>query len=140
MSTTPTTHTMQDEAAIGQLLKDVETAWNNADGSAFARVFAEDSEFRSLWGDKAHGRDAIAQAHQHLFTGPLRGSSLEVEIEGIRFVRPDVAYVEMISRMKHPSNPFPYSIACLTVVKTNGEWRAVTFNNAGILPRPERRD
>ncbi|MEO8396706.1 MAG: SgcJ/EcaC family oxidoreductase [Chloroflexota bacterium] len=129
------THTMQDEAAIQQIIKDVQTGWNKADGYAFARVFAEDSEFRSLWGDKVHGRDAIGQTHQHLFDGPLRGSSLELEIEGIRFIRSDVAYVEMINRMKHPSNPFPYSIAALTLVKTNDEWRAVTFNNAGILPR-----
>ncbi len=132
------THTMQDEAAIGQLLKDIESAWNQADGYAFARVFTEDSEFRSLWGDKAHGREAIGQAHQHLFDGPLRGSSLELTVESIRFIRPDVAYVEMINRMKHPSNPFPYSIAALLLVKTNGEWRAVTFNNAGILPRPQQ--
>jgi uncharacterized protein (TIGR02246 family) len=131
-------HTMQDEVAIREVIKDLQMSWNKADGYAFARVFTEDSEFRTIWGDKVNGRTVIGQGHQQLFDGALRGSRIELEIAGIRLLRPDVVYAEIISRLQHPSNPFLYSIVTLTLVKANDEWRVVTFNNAGILPRPEQ--
>jgi hypothetical protein len=43
----------------------------------------------------------------------------------------------MINRLQHPGNPFPYAVAAIVMVKETGEWRAATFNNAGILPPPK---
>jgi len=84
MATKPT---MQDKVAIQQLIKDIVSAWNNADVHAFARVVTEDAEFRDAFGEKILGRANIAARHQQLFDGVMFGSKLSSHIDGIRFIR-----------------------------------------------------
>jgi uncharacterized protein (TIGR02246 family) len=125
---------MQDEAALRQIVEDIVSAWNRADGQAFASVFAEDAEFRNVYGHKAQGRQAIAQGQQYLFDNVMPGSTIDIDISTIRFIRPDIAYVETESRLQHENNPFPVAIAASIAVKENGAWKIITINNAGILP------
>lgn len=132
ISLMPALHTMQDEAAIRQLVRDMESAWNRADSYAFARVFVEDGEFRSVWGQKVYRREAITEDHRHLFTTQLRNSQIEVQIAGIRFLRQDVAYLETISQIHHENNPFAWTIGAAIIIKEAGIWRIVTLNNAGL--------
>lgn len=133
----PVRHTMQDEVAIRQIIKDLQTAWNNRDGHAFARPFLEDAGYRVIWGFKLVGREEIARGHQDIFDNQYRNSRLEAVIENIRFIRPDVAHIEVIFRLHNADAvlPFEKSIASIVLTKTDGVWRAVTLNNAGILPR-----
>jgi uncharacterized protein (TIGR02246 family) len=127
-------HTMQDEVALRQLVRDIVSAWNKADGRAFARGFAADAEFRDVYGQKAFGRETIAQGQQRLFDTVLRGSHIEIELATLRFIRSDVVYVETLNRLRHANNPFSLTIGASIAVKENGMWQIVTCNNAGILP------
>ncbi len=129
--------TMQDETAVRQIIRDLEAAWNNRDGHAYARSFAEDAHYRVIWGFAVEGREAIAQGHQEIFDGRYRNSRLEMQIENVRFLRPDVAYVEASSHLHNVDMPFEKAIATLVAVKENDQWHAMTFNNAGILPSSE---
>lgn len=135
METKPT---MQDKVAVQQLIKDIVSAWNNADVHAFARVFTEDAEFRDAFGEKIFGRSKIAARHQQLFDGVMRGSKLSSHIDGVRFIRPDVAYVEMINHMQNTNTPFEQEIGMMLLTKNNNEWRAISYNGAGIPQLSER--
>ncbi len=134
------TQTMQDRATIRQVLKDVETAWNNCDGYAFARSFVEDGEYRLVWGLKVQGREAIAQDYRKLFENRYCNSRMEMEIACMRFIRADVAHVETVNYFHHAEFPFEKAITSIVVAKENSEWRIVTFNNAGILPIEKAQD
>lgn len=83
------------------------------------------------------GREAIAQGHQEIFDGRYRNSRLEMQVENVRFIRPDVAYVEAFSHLHNVEIPFEKAIATLVAIKENDQWRAVAFNNEGILPSSE---
>jgi uncharacterized protein (TIGR02246 family) len=121
--------TMQDKAAIRQIVRDIEVAWNNRDAYAYARTFVEDAELRMMQGLKVQGRDAIAQDYQ--MDDQCRNTLMQSEIENIRFIRPDVVHLEIISYLHEC--PFEKAIASVVMSKENSEWRIVTFNNAGIL-------
>jgi uncharacterized protein (TIGR02246 family) len=134
-----TSPTMHDEVAVRQLITHLTTAWNNHDGVAYSQPFCEDANYRIVWGTKVVGREAIAQGHQWLFTHHHAQSHMETTIETIRFLRPDVAYIEVSVRLHNATMldgspiPFEKTIAGMTVLKAEGEWAIATFNNAGIL-------
>jgi uncharacterized protein (TIGR02246 family) len=124
-------YTMQDDAVIRQLVRDCANAWNKQDGVAFGQPLAEDADYRTIWGIRLHGRAIISQM---IFDAPCRGVRLETQIEGIRFIRPDVAYIEATSKLHNATIPFEKVVSAIVAVKANGEWRIVTFHNAGALP------
>ena len=129
------THTMQDEVAIRQIIRDLESAWNRHDGKAYARPFVEDADYRVVWGFKVEGRHAIAEGHQQIFDNQYHNTQIEMNIEQIRFLRSDVAHVETTNHLHNVELPFEKSIAALILMKENDQWRIATFNNAGILPQ-----
>ena len=126
--------TMQDEATIRQYVKDLEAAWNDGDGQAWGRPFAEDAHYRVVWGFAVPGRKAIAESHDDIFENRYKGSVLEMQVETIRFIRPDVAYVETVNYLHNTEFPFEKTIISMVVVKGNDTWKIVTLNNSGILP------
>lgn len=134
-----TSPTLHDEVAVRQLVAHLIQAWNNHDGIAFGQPFCEDAEYRVIWGNKIWGRAEIANGHQWLFSTHYAQTRLEGTIESLRFLRPDVAYIEAVFHLHNAqmpdgsSYPFEKAIAGMTAVKNNGEWAIATFNNAGIL-------
>lgn len=134
------TPTMHDEVAVRQLVTHLTTAWNNHDGVAFGQPFCEDAEYRVIWGNKIKGRDEIAQGHHWLFTHHYANTRMETTIESVRFLCPEVVYIEASFYLQNAQmpdgspSPFEKTIAGMTAVKANGEWAIATFNNAGILP------
>ncbi|HKV90703.1 MAG TPA: SgcJ/EcaC family oxidoreductase [Thermoplasmata archaeon] len=86
---------MDPEAAIRALVADFRAAWNDQDAAKLAAVFAEDAEFTSWRGDRVGGRVGVRTHHAAVFAGILRGTTLNVDGVLIRFVRPDVAAVDV---------------------------------------------
>ena len=132
--------TLHDEVALRQLVTDMTNAWNHHDGVAFGQPFREDAEYRVIWGNKVMGRDEIGRAHHRLFTSHYAETQMDHEINTVRFLRPDVAYIEATFWLHNAAMPdgsplpFEKTIAAMTAVKDDGQWCLVTFNNAGILP------
>jgi uncharacterized protein (TIGR02246 family) len=135
--------TMHDEVAIRQLVTDMTAAWCNHDGVAFGQPFREDAYYRAVQGKKAQGRQEIADAHAWLFNGIYKGTWLESTITALRFLRADVAYIEVAFRLHNvpaPDGSFEparNAVAGATALKENGEWALATFNNANIPTAPE---
>ena len=124
--------TMQDIAAIRQLVKDCAQAWNRQDSIAWGQPFAEDADLRTAYGHKLSGRAAIVQQVQE---SQCRGIPMELHIESIRFIRADVACVEAVSQLLQADIPFEQVISAIVAVKNDDIWRIVIFNNAGVLPK-----
>jgi uncharacterized protein (TIGR02246 family) len=129
-----------DDEAISGLFDTVMAAWVRGDGDSFASVFAEDADFMSLRGQRTHGRAAIAAAHNRLFATIYRGSrQIEVDVEQIRYLRADIAIVDIAGRYPGRGIPGPegksvgfHSFAMTVVERRPAGWEIVAFQN--MLP------
>jgi uncharacterized protein (TIGR02246 family) len=94
-SISPTTSTAADEAAVRQVIADVETGLNTNDAELMTRHFAADAVAVGVDGRANVGRAALDAAHLAA-VGPggfLRDQFARYSVVDVRFVRPDVALV-----------------------------------------------
>ena len=131
----------QDEAAIRQIVQQVQDGWNSGDGDAFAAPFAEDADYVVVHGQHVKGRAAIASGHQHIFDTIYRGSSNTFTVEDVRFIRPDVALAHVHHHLKL-QEPVTWPTgevvrgaqarSTWVLTKNDGEWSIAAFHNAPI--------
>ncbi|GIO16094.1 hypothetical protein J19TS2_56490 [Cohnella xylanilytica] len=137
----------EDRKAIDELFARLSEAWNRADGEAYGLCFTEDADYVTFMGQRLKGRRQIADVHQMLFNGPLKGSMLKSSAESgaeLRFLSPEVAIVHAIGEAQLASpaqDPNDRgSINTNVVVKAGGEWKITAFHNCRIqeMPGPRR--
>ncbi|MBV9359356.1 MAG: SgcJ/EcaC family oxidoreductase [Chloroflexi bacterium] len=130
----PTTANTELAAAAQSLVDGYVDAWNQGDGAGFARAFATDADFTSIRLDRVRGRQAIGEAHQHIFDTVYRGTRIAAQVEPAS-VRPlGLDYVEFLvdARMTSASGlPFgPRHAHAMVVAERQPEgWRIVAFHN-----------
>jgi len=128
-----------DEAAIHQIIQQIEQAWNNGDGPASARPFAEDVDYMVWNGMYVKGRQALAEGHQQIFDTVYKGSVIRHHIKSIRFLRDDVAvvHVEAVLQMPQESGTFTEikAVPVFMMTKNNGGWRVDVFQNTLVQPQ-----
>jgi uncharacterized protein (TIGR02246 family) len=119
------------------------SAWNRHDAAAFAAGFAEDVAFTNVFGVTVYGRAAIETAHAAIFRAALKDSTLTAADTCVRFVRADVAAVDLRWEMTAARGPAghagPKRHGLMTMVATEqaGAWRFTVCHNQD-LPPPER--
>ena len=125
-----------DEAVIRSLVDAFVDAWNAGDGEACAQPFAADADFTAITGLKVRGREAIARGHVEILSTMYRGTRIDATVEGIRFLRPDVAVADITMIGRH--FPFGLSRTMLLVVATreDGNWSIAVFRNMVAYERP----
>ena len=125
-----------DEVAVRGLIEAFVSAWNAGDGEGCGRPFAAAADFTAIHGLKARGRDAIAHGHAEILATIYRGTKLSATVESIRFLRPDVAVMDVATT----SHGFPFGIrgTMLLVVATRqeGVWSIAVFHNMVPFERP----
>ena len=127
-----------DQQAIEQVVRRFEQAWNDHDARAFASVFAEDADFTNVFGMEAHGRTAIEQFHAPMFSTMFKNSRFTPTATRVRFIRPDVAAVDVrwvMSGATDPNGlPWPDRKGLINVVMTreNGEWAILVMHNMDL--------
>jgi uncharacterized protein (TIGR02246 family) len=99
--------TSPDEAAVRNIVREEITAWNSGDAAAYSRHFAADGTFTNIRGEFFIGCEPFIQKHDNLFKGPFHGSSLKQDIVSLKFVRPDVAVVEVLTSVTGIPKLFP---------------------------------
>jgi uncharacterized protein (TIGR02246 family) len=128
-----------DETALRTLVATLFQRWNAGDGTGYANLFTEDSDYVAFDGSHARGRAENARNHQKLFDTWLKGSVLEGRIAQLRFLTPDVALVHLVGnvrlRWQRRPNPARESIQTLVAVKRADVWRFEAFHNTRIAPR-----
>lgn len=130
-----------EERAIRELNAAVEAAWNKHDAPAMDQAFVEDCDLVNVFGEWISGHDKLVKIHTTLFAGPLRDSYQRMNVEKVRFVRPDVAVVHV----RHHNTDRDGKVlagdegAMGTVVfaKERGKWWIIAAQNTVVRPLPE---
>jgi uncharacterized protein (TIGR02246 family) len=121
-------------------------AWNQHDAKAFAAVFAEDADFTNWRGQGTSGRSKIEEFHAPLFATIFKNSHQTMTDIKIRFVRPDVAAVdvhwELTGQTDAQGNARPprQGILNFVMAKKDGKWQIVVMHNLDLtaLPPPPK--
>ena len=127
-----------DETAIAALVETFVRGWNTADGEVCGQPFAADADFTAVTGLKAKGREAIARGHDEILSTVYRGSQNSATVESIRFLRPDVAAVDVTFRFAGEIQPLgvTHSSCGLVCTKEGGAWWIASFRNMIPFARP----
>lgn len=137
----------EDLKAITALFASLSDAWNKGDGAAYGHCFTEDADYVTFMGQHLKGRQQIADVHQMLFNGPLKGSvmvsSTLTENVQPRFITDDVAVVHAVGEVRlaeAAQDPNEReSINTNVIVKQNGQWKLSAFHNCRIQQMPQGR-
>jgi uncharacterized protein (TIGR02246 family) len=127
-----------DEAAIRQVVKQLEDGWNAHDGKAFAAPFATDADYVVVNGMKFKGRDAIAAGHTQIFTTIYKDSHNVGTVKSIRFLRPDVAIVHIEWNLEFNmggETRKAQAMNTMVMAKDGGKWNIAAFQNTPIQPQ-----
>ena len=137
----------KDDAAIRELAASVESAHNAHDAKAFAAVFAPDGDFTSVRGMTARGRKAIEEFHRPMFEGDtsqgnpsFKEAVLKVDEVRIRYVRPDVASVDILWTQTGSKAPdgkdrgIRKGLMSWLVTREDGTWQVTVMHNMDLLP------
>ncbi len=134
--------TRRDEAAIRNVVATSVEAWNKHDANAFARVFADEADFKNVRGMSAHGRAAIAKFHAPIFATSFKDSPLNISDSKIRFIKPDVAAVdawwEMTGAKPRDGQDLPLRKGLLSFVMTTAksQWFITVMHNTDLPACP----
>jgi len=94
-----------DETAVRSLVLAFNKAFNTHDVKAFAATFAEDADFTNWRGMSAHGRAKIEEFHVPVLTVIYKNGTQKVTDTKIRFLKPDVAVVDVRSEVTGGMTP-----------------------------------
>ena len=132
----------EDEAAIRAIVAEQVTAWNAGDAVAFSKSFAEQGSFTNIRGTVFYGHKAFEDRHREIFTGFFKGSRLSMSVSRIRFVRPDVAIVDVATELSNlrgaPPGVRPNAAGKIVtrlqqvLVKDQGVWRVESYHNTDV--------
>ena len=131
-----------DEAQIRALVAEQVRAWNVGDATAFSLRFARDGSFTNIRGTVFYGHKAFEDRHREIFSTFFKGSKLAMTVGRIRFVRSDVAIVDIATELSelHGNPPGITPNAAGTIVtrlqevcaKDNGQWQIEAYHNVDV--------
>ena len=131
-----------DRAALENIVRQLEIAWNAMDGSAFAAPFASEADFVNIRGEHFRGQAAVAAGHAAIFRTIYAGSTVHFTVEGARLLRPEVALVRVHSALDVPQGPLAgrhQARFSLVLTKEPGGWEIAAFHNTlEAAPGPPR--
>lgn len=137
-----------DEAAIRKIISDATEAWNRGDAKAYSQQFQENGGFTNVLGMVFYGRKDFEQRHAEIFNTIFKGSTLQQTIRKIRFVRRDVAVVdvdtEMTGYIRLPPGVQTGPDGILrtrlqqVLLKENGTWWIAAYHNVDVKPLPSK--
>jgi uncharacterized protein (TIGR02246 family) len=131
-----------DEQAIHGVMDSFMDAWNHHDSKAWTALFTEDADFTNVFGVSASGRPDIEQFHANVFATIFKDSHQKYTGIKIRFIRPDVAAVdvhwEMTGSTSPAGDPVPLRQGLLnfTMTKSHDQWQIVVMHNMNLPASP----
>jgi uncharacterized protein (TIGR02246 family) len=112
----------EDEKAIRNSVTTYVTAFNRQDAKAIAALWSPEAVYTNpKTGEEVVGRDAIEQQLVEIFS-QSKDCKLEVAIESIRFLSPNVAVEQGISRILRPGEEADETAYTAVYVKSGGNW------------------
>jgi len=129
-----------DEHAIRAVMDRFMDAWNHHDAEAFA-VFSQDADFTNVRGMGATGRAKIEAFHAPGFATIFSKSHQEYTDIKTRFLRPDVAAVDVRWKMTGAMDPQGNlrdrdGLLNFVMEKNAGRWEIVVLHNLELSAPP----
>ena len=117
-----------------QVLHELETAWNNADGAAFGALYTSDASFVNIRGEHINGSAAIGAGHHGIFTTIYAGSVNQMELLRAEMVADGVVVAIALNTLDCPIGPLAgrnqaVSTSVITRSDDHGPWRIVASHN-----------
>jgi uncharacterized protein (TIGR02246 family) len=113
-----------EEKAVHAVLARFYDGWNAHDADKMVSAYAGDIDHINVFGEWQKGRATLRQELARLHAGPLRDSRKSYTIEKIRFLRPDIAVVQVSAQGTGGPNLGTY-----VMEEQNEGWVAVSFTN-----------
>ena len=113
----------KEENAIKAVLVHFYDGWNTHDVDKMVSVYSEDVDHINTYARWNEGKPAIRQDLKNFHAGPGKSSRKTYTIEKMRFIKPDVAVVQVRS-LSTVGN-----IGTYVMTKESGEWLVVSFTN-----------
>ena len=126
---------MDPKSTAEAIVKQLEDAWNAADGAAFAAPFAPDADFVNVRGELHTGEQAIAAGHQGIFDTIYAGSTVRYEVRQARELTDGVILAHIDAVLNVPTGPLAGEIKALAsiVLVGNGDTpRVAAFHNTVV--------
>ena len=132
----------EDEAAITQLGKAWQDAWNRRDATALASLLADDVDFVTVLGPKGwlKGREQFQRVHAAMFQTLFTESVWTTNETHVKFLRPDLAIARVLwsttgDKVRHIKHGTPRTgIFTWVVEKRDGRWMIVASQNTESMP------
>jgi uncharacterized protein (TIGR02246 family) len=128
-----------DEAMIQRLLEDLIEAWNRGDASAYGARYRDDATFTNVNGMFHISREEFDRRHDEILRGALKGSTITLTPRKVRFIRPDVAIVDLDCGMFGTKVQPPgvqvrtdgslHTSLMLVLIKESGSWWIAAYHN-----------
>ena len=128
---------VDDEQTLRQIVQDLQEAWNNKSGEAFAANFATDHDY-IVWDGQYFPRsskESNAIGHQRLYDGPYKNFNIRLVTDKVRFIRPDVALVHVFSAGVFKGGKmdnYPNLVMSILCEKKDDQWKIISFHNLNI--------
>lgn len=128
-----------DEAAIRENVKQMESGWNTKSGASYARPFAQDADFVVINGMHIQGHEAIEKNHQRIFDTIFKNTTVSLTVKQVRFLRPDVAVVHVSGHRDAPEAERKLvmdATMVMVMTKEGGQWKIASFQNTEVTGPP----
>ena len=132
----------QDEAAIRENVRKMEEGWNTKNARLFAESYAEDADGIAIGGFVVKGHGVIEKVHSDMFMGAFKDSTIALKVQQLRFLRPDVALVQVDNTNKLQQGEIRHeykSVITLVMTRERGRWKIASFQNTIAEPPSWRR-
>ena len=131
-----------DEAAIKQLGKDWQDAWNKHNADALTSLLADDVDFVTVLGPQGwlRGLGQFKEAHARMHTTLFTESVWTTKETHVKFLRPDLAVARVLwetkgDKVRHRKHgELREGIFTWVVERRDGKWLIIASQNTESMP------
>lgn len=116
-------------AAVDQLVGEIAEAWNAGDARAYGARYCPDGTFTNTDGTLDLGRDEVVRTAEEAFQGVLAGTKFSTAVRKVRLVRPDVAVVDLDTRVSGVPGGEVRISQMLVLVEEDDRWWITAQHN-----------
>lgn len=138
-----------ERAAVAEIVRRLESAWNAMDPVAFAAPFSEDADFVNIVGEHQRGRPAIVAGHRAIFRDFYADSTTRMNVLAVRSLTPDVLLAHVHAVLDVPKGPLAgrnTSVFSMALTRRaggpagdeGGGWEIAAFHNTRQMARGKK--